>query len=431
VGLICIFALGAGGMIGLLHNDWESANDAVEGTSLLKQANDLIAGLKIDRDGRLISLSIPIQWRSAYRTPEAAFFTVYDPGHRPVAQSANILRPLPFVAPPTGRAISPLRLEGPYQYLTLTAAGPAGFTLIVARTAPGWLDAIHPDPIADLAPILLLPSCGVLALLLAWGIAVVSLHPLVKSSREAAAIGPETISARLSERGVPTEVRPLVQAVNAALDRVAAAYESEKRFTTDAAHALRTPLTVLDLRLQQAQGGRQLDWAAVRKDLSELARLVSGLLRLSYAERGGIGHQRRVNLGRLVRESAAAFAPRLEAENREIDVVAPDSAPISCTDAGALRDMIDVLVDNALEHGHGRITVRVAAADGAQVIQVSDEGDGVAEASREVVFQRFHKLSANSPGGGLGLAIARQTARNQGGEVAFVDRATVEVRFPG
>jgi two-component system sensor histidine kinase QseC len=432
IALVFVFGLGAAAMVGLLRADAVSANEAIEEQSVETQAKDLLVGLRLSPTGYFVSLTIPPAWRSAYRTPEAGYFTLYDARGRSVARSSNLAAPLAYRPSPPGQAISPLRFEGPRQNLALSARGPGGFQLMVARTSPGRLEAVDPDSFSDIAPTLVFIVCAVLGLAGAWGVALLSLRPLVRASREAAAIGPDSPSARLSEAALPMEVRPLVHAVNAALDRVAEAYEGEKRFTADAAHALRTPLAVLDLRLQRAEAGGSTDWADVRRDLAELARLVSGLLSLSRAEQAGPQQRRAVNLARIARETAAAFGPRLEAAGRQIEVRAPQDAPLACADVGALRDMIGVLIDNALTHGKGRIAIDIETPAGeGLILRVSDKGPGVAEAAREDVFQRFHKLDANTPGAGLGLAIARQTARNQGGDAVFVAAATVEVRLRG
>jgi len=430
VALICIFALGGVAMLTLEKLSAGSAHSAIEEKSLPTQARALLAGLRLDGSGRFVALKIPSGWREAYREPAGAYFTLFDADGRPVTRSHNLSAPLVFVPPAAGQTLSALRIEGPQQDLALSAIGPHGFKLAVARSNPGRFDALEPDYVEDVLPSVTFGLFAILGLAAAWAVAVFSLRPLVRASAEAAAIGPETPFARLSEAGLPTEVLPLVQAVNAGLDRVAEAYEGEKRFTADAAHALRTPLAVLDLRIQRGEADGAVDWAAVRRDLAELARLVAGLLNLSRAERAGRAPRGPVNLARLVREAAASFEPRLEAEGRELVVRAPDEAPLVSADAGALRDMISVLIDNALAHGAGRVTVEAAVADGGElVLSVSDEGAGVAQAEREAVFQRFHKLDANAPGAGLGLAIARRTARDHGGEAAFVGPASIEVRL--
>jgi two-component system sensor histidine kinase TctE len=433
IGLVCIFGLGGAAMLFLVRLNSFSAHIAVEEKSLDTQARDLLANLRLDGAGRLVSMEPPRAWRSAYREPQAAYFTLYDPGGRPVARSGNLALPLPLHTPAPGQAIGPLRIEGRDQDLTLNARGPGGYALVVGRSHPGRFDEADPDVLEDLAPALVFGLFAILGLAAAWLIAVASLRPLTRASREAAAIGPGTTAARLTEDALPTEVRPLARAVNAALDRVAAAYDGEKRFIADAAHALRTPLTVLDLRLQRAQAEGSVDWPAIRRDVSELARLAAGLLDLSVAEqKRRAAAPKPVDLGRLAREVAAGFAPRLEAGAREIEVRAPD-APIRVrAEPGAIRDLLTALIDNALTHGVGQVTVEVARGEaGAYVLRVSDEGAGVSPERQAEVFERFHKLDANSPGAGLGLAIARQIARNAGGDVVFVAPATVEVRLPG
>ncbi len=429
VGLLCIFGLGAGTMLFLERLSSLSAQNAVEEKSLNRQAGELLAGLKVDMRGRFVSLTTPRDWRQAYLAPQAAYFTLYDPQGRAVARSPNLDHPLAPHPVGPGQTFGPLRIEGPQQDITLNAQGPLGFTLVVARSRPGRFDEANPDFLEDLAPGLVFLLFAVLGVAVAWGVAVISLRPLVRASREAAAIGPGS-AARLTEPALPTEVRPLAQAVNAALDRVAAAYEGEKRFIADAAHALRTPLTVLDLRLQRAEAEGTVDWRAVRRDVGDLARLVAGLLDLSVAEqKRRVGAPEPVNLARLAREAAAGFAPRFEALGREIEVRAEGAAMV-CADSRALCDLINALIDNALTHGAGRVIIDVAALEDGRRLRVSDEGAGVAAERQAQVFDRFHKLDANSPGAGLGLAIARQIARNTGGDIVFAGPAMLEVRLP-
>ncbi len=114
------------------------------------------------------------------------------------------------------------------------------------------------EPYQDLS--VLLPfSLGAVAPI--WLVSGWSLRHLALVSREAALMGASNPSTRISTRSLPGEVRPLVDAVNGTLDRLAEAYAAEQRFVADAAHELHTPLTVLSLRLQRAKLGGDLDWA--------------------------------------------------------------------------------------------------------------------------------------------------------------------------
>src|SRR3546814_18082385 len=91
---------------------------------------------------------------------------------------------------------------------------------------------------------------------------------------------------RLTADGLPGEIRPLVDAVNGALDRLADAYAAERRLTADAAHELRTPLAVLSLRLQRARLDGAIDWPAIEREMARMGRLVGQTLALA---RTGIG----------------------------------------------------------------------------------------------------------------------------------------------
>jgi two-component system sensor histidine kinase TctE len=275
-----------------------------------------------------------------------------------------------------------------------------------------------------------------ISLPLLWQISRWSLGPLARASREAKAIGPADLSARLSVEGLPGEVRPLVDAVNGALERLAHAYESERRLTTDAAHQLRTPITVLDLRLQRARLGGRVDWPTVEHEMAQLRRLIDRLMDLarrdSVEQAAGptVGPQT-VNLARIVREAAAMVLPIAEKEGRSVIVEAPDSIPFRGR-ADDLRDMVGNLLDNALVHGCGtaRVAVHREKSDGRHelVVEVTDEGMGVPDELKEAMFERFRKVRQTTAGAGLGLAIVRQVARGHGGEASFMSEPACGVK---
>jgi two-component system sensor histidine kinase QseC len=126
---------------------------------------------------------------------------------------------------------------------------------LFALAASALMDALH-APRAWVLPRLLnaepyqdalvLACFSLPALFLIWLVSSWSLRPLARASREARAVGPLDPAARISRAGLPAEITPLVDAVNGALDRMADAFEAERRFTENAAHELRTPLCVLD-----------------------------------------------------------------------------------------------------------------------------------------------------------------------------------------
>ena len=265
------------------------------------------------------------------------------------------------------------------------------------------------------------------------------LRPLALASGEAAAIGPANVSARIGTQRLPREVRPLVEAANAALERLARAYVAERRLTADAAHELRTPLAVLSLRLQKAKLGAALDWPTVEGDLARLSRLVGQLMNLARMENPARADRMaavgRLNLARVVREAAALVLPLAEQAGRQVEVDAPDVVSINGR-ADDLRDMVINLLDNALVHGQGAVHISVrsgANPDRKTVfVEVSDQGAGVPNALREELFDRFRKGEQASPGAGLGLAIVRQVARSHGGDARFLAGpvCSVQVSLP-
>jgi len=430
--LLLVWLLGALALAGEMRHQLRQPDELLEDASLATQAKALIGGMRFDPGGRLVSLRLPKPWRRAYATPGAAYFTIYDAEGRAAGRSANLGRPLPLIPLEPHEGMTPQRLLGPDQDLAAAVRAPHGYALVVARSNPSRSDQTPGQRWADFAPGVLFVLFAGVGLVAVWLVAAWSLRPLEFAAREARGIGPERPQARLTLEGLPDEIRPMAQAVNQALDRVAEAYANEKRFTAEAAHALRTPLAVLDLRLQRAEQGGVIDWPAVRADLAELSRVASALLALARADRAG--HLRtvaEVNLTRLAREAAAAFSPRLEGADRSIEVQAPDQPITVKGDAGELREMVFALIDNALAHGAGMVVLELRRRGEGCVLTVRDEGRGVSADQREAVFERFHKADSASAGAGLGLAIVRQIARNHGGDARFAGPATIEVRLGG
>ena len=287
-----------------------------------------------------------------------------------------------------------------------------------------------PEPWQDLA-ILMAFSLVMLALIgvvTRW-----SLRPLRLASEEAKAAGPGNPNARISTRRLPSELRPLADAVNDALDRLTAAYETERRFTADAAHELRTPLAALSLRLQRSRrSNTPIVWPEVEADIAAMRQLVEGLLDLARKEAGGRANAV-LNFSRIVREAAAGVHPLVEEAGRELVVELPDNVPVR-GQAHDLRDLVRNLAQNALVHGSGRIALRLSReADGRAVLDVSDEGAGIPAANREAMFERFRKGSSAASGSGLGLAIARAVVTAHGGRITIPvgPGSLVRVALPG
>jgi two-component system, OmpR family, sensor kinase len=285
-----------------------------------------------------------------------------------------------------------------------------------------------------------LPALG----LLIWLTIARGLKPL---ERVAAAVArrSSTLLEPVGERGLPSEVQPLVRALNGLLERLGQALAAQRSFIADAAHELRTPLTAVHLQAQLAERAatgeeRRQALADLKAGLERATRLSEQLLTLAREEPGvaerGFGP---VDLSALAREVIAELAPLADAKSIDLGLNAGWSAPVS-GDGDALRALISNLVDNALRYtpGGGKVDVSVAKEDEGVVLCVRDTGPGIDPAERERVFDRFYRgqsAAAGISGSGLGLAIVKSVADRHGAEIALGDGLDgaglgVIVRFP-
>ena len=423
ISLFVVSAIGIASAAYFAYREVYNTDEAIAERTMQGQASELLDAIATDGTGKP-TIQLPPDWIEAYSRPDAAFsFTLYDAQGGVVAMSPNRNLPLPLTAVPRGGNFGPLEFHGPEAQMLMTAVAPQGGRLVVAR------GQVESEALAEsmleesIEPMLLLVPSGILALVTIWLVGSWSLRPLERASREAADVGPGNPNARVSAEGLPAELLPLVGAVNGALDRLSRAYEAERRLTADAAHELRTPLAVLDLRLQRAQLTGDVDWRVVRRDFEHLNRVVAQLLDLARMESAAREqpHPSQVNFARVVREAIAMVLPLADEAGREIDVEMDERAPILLQGYAAdLRNMVRNLLDNALFHGKGKITVTLRNDSsqpdgGAIILRVQDDGAGVPEELRETVFDRFRKGKASSAGSGLGLAIVRHAALRHGG----------------
>jgi two-component system sensor histidine kinase QseC len=438
--MLAVFVLGFGASLLAYRSEVYKITRDLRERTLENQAHELLDGVHAGADGSL-QVNLPADWQQAYGNSSKQFvYTVFDEAHRPLAWSANLAMPLPYIPGHSHRKLGPIEFigAGAARRAVIVARGPRHLTVLVGRSgmdSDELVDSLFQEGSEQLTVIV---PFALLAIALIWLISWWSLRPVARASREAAGVGPQHPDLRISAGGLPREVQPLVEAVNGALDRLSRAYATERRLTTDAAHELRTPLAVLNLRLQRARLTGNTDWDAVERELAQMGRLVDQLLDLARKE--SLARERRaeqhpvVNLSRIVREAAAAVLPLAEARDRELAVEVPDSVPVR-GDSDDLRDMVRNLLENAILHGRGKVSARIEdpgkGSDRVE-IEVADEGPGIPAGQEESVFQRFRRLNAETPGSGLGLAIVRHVARSHGGDARFLPGVgCVMVSLPG
>ena len=279
--------------------------------------------------------------------------------------------------------------------------------------------------------------------LLIWLLVGHELKPLERIARAIRLRAPSSLEP-LPAKGLPEEVLPMVSELNALLDRLRDAIETQKRFTADAAHELRTPLTALQLQIQlleRAHSPEDLREAidALRAGAKRASHLVEQLLTLARIEpQAAVESSSAVALGDVAAEIVAELEPLAEAKGLDLRLARAEEARVMGQPL-ALRILARNLVDNAVRYTPpgGKIDVEVRSEGGGAVFQVTDTGPGIPKEERERAFDRFYRLPGTGvQGSGLGLAIARQIAethraRIELGEPDHGAGLRVTVRFPG
>ncbi|MEV5929472.1 ATP-binding protein [Streptomyces cellulosae] len=263
-----------------------------------------------------------------------------------------------------------------------------------------------------------------------WLVTGRALRPVEGIRREMAAItASEDLRRRVPEPATHDEIARLARTTNATLAALESSVERQRRFVADASHELRSPIASLRTQLEVAAAHPELlDLDGAVEDTVRLQNLAADLLLLARLDAGERPAGTRVDLAALAREEAAG---------RQRVTVEAEPAEVSGS-RGQLGRVLANLLDNAERHARERITVTVRREGGEAVVGVADDGEGVAEADRERIFERFVRLDAarsrDDGGAGLGLAIARDVAVRHGGTLtagaAPAGGALFELRLP-
>jgi two-component system, OmpR family, sensor kinase len=251
-------------------------------------------------------------------------------------------------------------------------------------------------------------------------------RPLRRLERVAQSVAGGDLSARAEIEG-SREQRSLSSSFNGMTDRIEGLLGAQRDFVADASHQLRTPLTGLRLRLEEAKAvgpdaGLESELDAAIAEVDRLSHTVDELLILSRAgERELSGAP--VDLGELASSALDRWRTPAKESGIVLERVCEGAAGVAWAARPDVERALDALLDNALRYSPSGTAVTIVDRPGQ--LEVRDRGPGVAEEERELIFERFHRGRtgrATQPGSGLGLAIARELAREWGGEVRIDDR---------
>lgn len=289
-----------------------------------------------------------------------------------------------------------------------------------------------------LQPLILLLPFLIIAI---WLLVTQGLASLNRTAKIVASRSPTSLEP-IPTRGLPIEVLRLVEALNDLLSRLNESLDTQKRFASDAAHELRTPLTALKLQVQLAERAKTAQaqekaFQRLHAGIDRATGLVQQLLTMARLDPDA--HSKplvELAIGPILHSVAEELSVLAQQKNIQIDVRAPDLTFFGIEDV--LKLLLINLCDNAIRYtqSNGRILLCAKEEHNHVIIQVSDNGPGIAKEERDRIFDRFYRaLGTKTQGNGLGLAIVKRAVELHHGEIRVLDGldgrgTTMEISLP-
>lgn len=406
-------AVAAFGLIGLL----QSRLVAAERTAAALRAADVAA----------LADSGDLPERLSFPGEDEGLTQVVDAKGSVVTTTANLAGepPISQLRPPVGTSRSEIASGLPigdgarFVIVATTVAGPNGDLTVYSSASLEEADETVHD--VALALWLGVPVLVGLVAVLTRGLVGRALRPVEQMRQEVSAVTDRDLHRRVAEPGSHDEIDRLAGTMNQMLDRLEHASERQRRFVADASHELRSPLASARTSLEVAvahpdtvDANAAMQSALV--DQNRLEALVDDLLLLARVSDHTTTHQRPVDLAAIIADEVSA------ASDRRVTVQWNEDQLVVLGDHRVLGRVIRNLIDNARRHARDTILITCLTNGGQARVTVEDDGDGIVEADRERVFDRFTRLDAartvDDGGSGLGLAIAREAIRDLGGDIS-------------
>jgi two-component system, OmpR family, sensor kinase len=399
---------------------FDSYTDIAEDTFRAK----ILQAIEQNRSGRLAIVRTPDLERYVAARPGAAFAVVTLPGGEVLPGSDKAI----------GDALSRLGPFGPRLGGDLIADYGAGGTLIVTpeETPVGRLmigtigNAFHAEDWTSLVKAFVPVFLPIYGPVIFGGLVLIPLivrlvtRPLRRLASEAAKVSPGRLDLRFDEEGLGVELQSLVRAVNTGLARIEEGFARQRIYAANAAHELRTPISVLGLRVDQLSASALK--ARLQLDVARIQTLVEQLVSVARLGQSHVSMNESVDIVQLLRDVVADRAPVAHRGGQEIEL---DSTPVTWAFLGnrqALFSALANVVDNAIraEPSKGVVIVRLTK-DG--IVEIEDHGAGVRPEDRAMVFEPFWRGPMTEPGAGLGLAIVKEIAERHQVAVSVADTA--------
>lgn len=244
--------------------------------------------------------------------------------------------------------------------------------------------------------------------------------PVFRVSRDAQNITFENLSFRLDEKDIHDEILPLVHGVNMALARLEKSAKSQKFFIANAAHELRTPISILKARITSLKDEKEI--YMLNQDLRNINRLISQMLDISRLDAPESFSKSEISLNKLAQKACADIGELYVSANKELSLIEREKNQMINGNEDILYRAILNLLENALKHTPDKSPVKVIVED--RRIIVRDYGNPISEDNQMRIFEAFEKApeNINSKGSGLGLAIVSKAADIHKGSIALETR---------
>ncbi len=386
---------------------------------LLQRAYEIASKLGLGSGDERLDIEPQLPDGSDPGMPDRVVYTVTDSEGHKLAGNGNTLRPLSYRRGRSGPLFSNGEREGQKMRmvsLTFTAKGRV-LQLHVAETTRQRQDLIRGILANIVIPQLLLT---LIALAVVWYGLKQGLRPLERLRNDVSSRQRDDLS-QLDSSQAPSEVHPLIDAVNDLLERLKQVMAAQQRFVADAAHQLRTPFAGLKTQAELALRANDPEQKqhALQHILTSTrhgTRLVNQLLVLARNEPAAQGAERftQLDLRQMAQACTVEWVQLALEKNIDLGFEAPDMPVRVYGDAHSLTEMLNNLIDNAIRYTprNGHITVSVNAAFGKAELCVEDNGPGIEPRHRERVFERFYRiLGSGESGSGLGLSIVAEVAK--------------------
>ena len=431
---------------GVLYLHYQQATERMQRDAQLLmqlQANELVGVIQRD-PGDVEALERYLDQKAAlgFRVLQLGF-RVLDPDGELILERGSLQgSPIPI---PTPDALPDFESGGDVAEADTGGSFPF-FTMVVRAPSGGWVQVaintqLYARSARELRNLLLLSMPLVLLLTTGIGIALArsSLEPISRIIETVEDVSATQLTRHVPQTGTGDEIDRLAGAFNAMTDRIRAGVARMRRFSADAAHELRTPVSLMRNRLEAAlddERDPKRDEELLKltlRDIDRLTHTVRAMLRLAHSEAGlEADRLREVPLRSLLEEIIEFFEPLAEDANVTLRLMDGPAATV-VGDPTWLHQLFANLVDNAIKFTPegGSVSVVLGANEEQATAAIEDSGIGIPADERDRIFESFHRLDSplKRAGSGLGLPLAREIARAHGGDVVLAPYEAEGSRF--